>query len=74
MQFIKNFWFWNNINNFKRRNGRYYKKITFFKDSDLLIKSISETNENQQKEQKGGFLGYVVSFFRIYVTSKFDKE
>ena len=31
------------------------KKVKFLEDSGLLIKGVSETVENQVKEQKGGF-------------------
>ena len=33
------------------------KKVKFLEDSGLLIKGVSETVENQVKEQKGGSWG-----------------
>ena len=33
------------------------KKIKSLEESGLLIKGVSETNKNEAKEQKGGFLG-----------------
>ena len=32
------------------------KIIKFLEDSDLLLKEISKTIQNESKEQKGGFL------------------
>ena len=31
--------------------------VKSLKDSGLLLKGVSETNQNEAKEQKGGFLG-----------------
>ena len=48
----------NNIDNFKRRNGRYnviVKSFFFFFFFFFLIKGANETVENEAKEQKGGF-------------------
>ena len=36
------------------------KTIKSFEESGLLIKSVSETNKNEAKEQKGGFLGMLL--------------
>ena len=33
------------------------KIVTSLKDSGLLIKSVTQTIENEAKEQRGGFLG-----------------
>ena len=49
----------NNIDNFKRRNGRYNVIVKSFKESFFfffLIKGANETVENEAKEQKGGFM------------------
>ena len=54
----------NNIDNFKRRNGRYNVIVKSFKESIFffffffffLIKGANETVENEAKEQKGGFM------------------
>ena len=37
------------------------KIIKFLKDSGLLIKDLSETPENELKEQKEGFSGILVA-------------
>ena len=36
------------------------KIIKSFEESGLLIKGVSETNKNEAKEQKGGFLGMLL--------------
>ena len=36
------------------------KIIKSFEESDLLIKSVSETIKNEVKEQKGGFLSMLL--------------
>ena len=36
------------------------KIINSFEESGLLIKSVSERNKNEAKEQKGGFLGMLL--------------
>ena len=36
------------------------KIIKSFEDSGLMIKGVSETIENETKEQKGGFLGMLL--------------
>ena len=36
------------------------KIVTSFEDSGLLIKVVSETIENEAKEQKGGFLSMLL--------------
>ena len=36
------------------------KIIKPFEESGLLIKGVSETNKNEAKEQKGGFLGMLL--------------
>ena len=36
------------------------KIVLSLEESDLLIKGISETIENEAKEQKGGFLGMLL--------------
>ena len=45
-----------NIANFEQRNERY-KKVKTFRDSDLFIKGISETIENEAKWEKGVWFG-----------------
>ena len=36
------------------------KIIKSFEESGLLTKGVSETNKNEAKEQKGGFLGMLL--------------
>ena len=43
------------INNFRRRNKRYYV-IVKFEESRLQITGISKTIKNEAKKQRGGFL------------------
>ena len=36
------------------------KIVTFLEDSDLLLKGVSKTVQNEAKEQKGGFLSILL--------------
>ena len=56
----KNFWIRHddNINNFKRRNGRYHKIVKYLEELGLLIKSISETIQCEAKGQKCRLIVY----------------
>ena len=36
------------------------KIVKFFEDSSLLLKDVSETIQNEPKEQKGGFLNMLL--------------
>ena len=49
----KNLRLWNkNTNNIKWKNGRYYGIIKSLEYSGLLLKGVSETTQNEAKEQK----------------------
>ena len=37
------------------------KKIKSLKDSGLLIKGVTQTTENKTREQRGGFLGMLLT-------------
>ena len=47
------------------------KIVKSLKDSGLLIKGVSETVANEVKEQKRGFLGYVISHIRRWAIRKY---
>ena len=49
-----------NISNIKQRNGKYYENSQISQDSGLLIKGITQTIENEIKEQKNGFIGMLL--------------
>ena len=49
-----------NIISFKRRNGTFQENIKSLKESSLLIKRLSESFENESKEQKGAFLSMLL--------------
>ena len=40
------------------------KSVQVLEDSNILLKDITNTIENVTKEQKGGFLGKVIRYFR----------
>ena len=44
----------------KRRNERFQENINTLKESKLLIKGLSESFENETKEQKGIFLSMLL--------------
>ena len=51
------------------------KVVKSFEDSDLLLKGVSKTIQNEAKEQKGGFLSMLLvtlgaSLLRIILASK----
>ena len=55
------------------------KIVQALEDSNVLLKGITKTIENQAKEQKGGFLGMLLctlrtSFLRNYVNRKRNKK
>ena len=45
------------------------KKVKSLGNSDLLLKRISETNQNEIKEQKGGF--HVIRYIRCRFIRKY---
>ena len=40
--------------------GDIMKIVQYYEESGLLIKDISETTKNKEKEQKSGFLGMLL--------------
>ena len=52
-------WFWKyGFNNFKWRNEWYNKNCSW--NPNILIKGVTNTIENETKEQKGGFLSMLI--------------
>ena len=60
-EFIKNIRVWslwnNSINYIKSRNEKQVKLLKFLRDYGLLINDVTQTIENETKEEIGGFLG-----------------
>ena len=46
------------------------KIVKSLEDSGLLLKGVTETIENETKEQRGGFLSIILSTFTILKLSK----
>ena len=44
--------------------------VKSLEDSGLLLKEVSETIQNEAKQQKGGFLSHVTWFTRFMFTRK----
>ena len=47
------------------------KIVKSLEDSGLLLKGVSETIQNEAKEQKGGFLSHVTRYTRCKLTTKY---
>ena len=53
--------------NLKWRNEWYHEIVQSLKDAGLLIKGVSESTENEAKEQKGGFLGMLLDTIQYFL-------
>ena len=45
--------------------------VKSLEDSGLLLTGVSETIQNEAKEQKGGFLSHVTGYTRCKLTRKY---
>ena len=56
----KNLRLWNNNGISNDKMGNIMKIVKSLEDSGLLLKGVSETIQNEAKEQKGGFLSMLL--------------
>ena len=53
--------------NLRWRNEWHHEIVQSLKDAGLLIKGVSESTENEAKEQKGGFLGMLLDTIQCFL-------